>query len=350
MLRMNRIGIAIITLYGASLMLGGCDMLKGGEPELFSDQEIPLLPLDFPVYPTSIGSQTLKGLSESYALGGDVEDNGLGDRLDDILTSWLKSQKFTIDYGLGKETLSLWDALEMADDHPENLVSEVIGEMGGEIDGVFGPLSGFVKDSVAQLILGKLNFFDPGTLAVSVNQQIGQIFKDLITITEARVRVRLINNTTSLWPVPLRFTLYLGDGEGVRRKTAIVPNPDDPTVTAVLEPGEEVTIETDNIPALVTALNDLHSLAIDYDAEIAADDVNWSDVTDWFDTTTKDDDGNGVVDGLAGWNVTIKEFTIILSGDGNIFIPGLPDWMSPDSPAAEDGDDEGSTESEQAAR
>jgi hypothetical protein len=169
-----------------------------------------------------------------------------------------------------------------------------------------------------------------------VGEQIARTVGGVVEFEAVTVTMKVRNRTDELWGVPIRFSLFMGDSEGVMRKTAMLRAADaDPTepFTFLLQPGEsrELVVEA---PDLVNALNTFRSLAIDYDAVVEVSDIEPASFTSWLGRDRSDGDGNGVADELAVWGLAFDELSISVSGKGEIDIPGeFPSWMEDMVPA-----------------
>jgi len=255
-------------------MLPGCENTKltdEGITGSFDVEAIPILPKGFPFYPKALFS-------------GDLTD---------------------------------------VEDEVDDLVDEIT-DVGGFIeipDSVTDPLEDILKWVFAE----QHPFYDPGPLSVALNQQIASIFKNTINITEASLKIEISNDTDSFWGVPIKFSLFMGDAENVFSKTggragALVrtDESDQCDCTFYLEPGETKSIETENLEGLVNALNDLHSLAVDYDADI---DLKGMDEDDYLSLFGKN------ISNIGKWRLSIGRLNLNLSGEGQLEFDDLYDWL-----------------------
>lgn len=254
-------------------MLPGCEDTKltdEGITGSFEVEAIPILPKGFPLFPKSL-----------YA--GDMSD--LEDEVDDIVDE-------ITDIGFIDIPSSVTD-----------------------------PLEDLLKWAFAE----RHPFYDPGPLSVALNQQIASIFKNTITITEASLKIEIANNTDDFWGVPIDFSLYMGDAENVYSKTggragALVrtDESDECNCTFHLEPGETKEVTTENLEGLVNALNDLHSIAVDYDADIILDDIDPDDYIKLFSKN---------INNIGQWRMSINRLNLNLSGEGQLEFDDIYDWL-----------------------
>jgi hypothetical protein len=283
-----------------------CDLAVGTENGAlvarFSGERIPLVPVGFPVYPKAFSTEALADLVDETlrqvtyrpavdAFAGDVcASIGFVVCLDDLLAN--------ADYQLIDDTIS--------DRVPE------------------------VRSWATDQLGGQLRFYEPGPLGVGVGEQIGRAIGGIVSFTDVTVSMTVRNRTDELWGVPVRFSLYMGDSQGVMSRSALLRPADtapDQAYTFVLQPGEsrDLVLEA---PDLVDALNDFRSLSIDYDAVVEVGDLQPASFTSWLGRSKADGDGNGVADELASWGLVFEELSLSVSGKGELDVPvDFPDWM-----------------------
>ncbi len=294
-----------------ALLLCSCDsvqpILNNGKVGIAFDSEpIPLLPPGFPVYPTSFSTESLGPVVEQ-ALADVTFRSGLSKVGDDLC----------IDLVL--EDVCLEDLLNNAAFNAidDAIISEV-------------PQIG---DWVERYAIGQLDFSNPAPLSAGINEQLGRTFRGAVTFDEVKLKMTVTNRTADLWAVPIAFRLYVGNGESVNNKSALVTDgsatdSDSQPLTFFLQPGESRTIETENLAHLVDALNEVRTLSIDYDANIEVAEVDPASFGQWLGASKADDDGNGVADALSRWGLVFDEFKIDISGRGEVEIPvDTPDWL-----------------------
>jgi hypothetical protein len=295
--------VALMGLLGVG---AGCEgvtpTLNNGKVGVAFDSEpIPLLPPGFPVYPTSFSTESL-GVVVDEALADLTFRSGLSAVAGDIC----------IDLGLIDVCLD-----ELLNNSAFNSIDDAIIDEVPEL-----------REWVERYAVGQLDVFNPAPMGAGVNEQIGRTFRGAVTFEDVRLRMTVRNRTDELWGVPLAFKLYVGNGESVANKTALVTGPDSEGLTFMIAPGESKTIETDNLPALVSALNDARTLSIDYDANIEVIDLEPAAFSAWFGADKADSDGNGVADSLSKWGLVFESFEVEVSGRGEIDLPiDTPAWL-----------------------
>jgi len=212
------------------------------------------------------------------------------------------------------------DNLEEIEDVTEDVLDEIFGFFGAVIPDE-------IENFMDFLFAARHPIYDPGPLSMSVNQQIASIFMNAITIEEATLDLEITNDTDQWWGVPIAFSLYVGNAEDVfaatqgDRSAALVrtDESDECNCTFVLKAGETKAVTTENLEGLVNALNDLHSLAIDYDADIYATELSTNKYLDLLDTNLSK---------ISRWKLTIGDFKLNISGRGELSIPDeVPDWV-----------------------
>lgn len=284
-----------------------CDLAleteEGAVVARFSSEKIPLLPAGFPVYPKAFSTQAL-GLLIDEALSEMTYRTAVDDFANDVCAS------------LAGLTVCLDDLLGAAD---YALIDETINARVPEV-------RGWVNDQLSN----QLRFYNPGPLGVGISEQIGRTVGGVVEFDRVQVTMKVRNRTDELWGVPIRFSLFMGDSEGVMRRTAMLRSTDaDPaeTHTFVLQPGEsrELLVEA---PELVGALNRFRNLSVDYDAVVEVSDIEPQSFRTWLGRNRADGDGNGVADELATWGLVFEELSISVDGRGKIEIPvDFPGWM-----------------------
>ena len=276
--------LPVLTFFlGAAVMAGiamvpGCDNVDADSDGVTADFEleaIPILPSGFPLYPKSLYSGNIDNLDNYES------------EIDDILDS-------------------------MA-------------------DLPIGDLSDYVPSEATEvfkwLFAQRHPFYNPGPLAVAVNQQVAAIFKNNVIIDDAYLDIEVTNNTEDFWGVPLVFSLYIGDGEEVYAKSKMARNQslvqteetEECGCTFTLAPGETKTLTTESLTGLIEAMNDLHSLAIDYDADIDLSQIDDNDFWDLMDADIRN---------IQKWKMTIGGLDLTLSGKGKIEFGDIADWVS----------------------
>lgn len=270
----------------------------------FESKPIPLLPAGFPVYPKAFSSESITELVDTA-----IEE----------VTYSAAVDSFAGDICASVATISV--CLDDLLGNPDyNLIDETINEEVPEI-----------RSWVTDQIGGQLRFYNPGPLGMGVGEQVSQAVSGVVSFDAVTVTMKVRNRTNELWGVPVRFSLYMGDSEGVMRKTALLKAADAPaeeTHTVLLQPGESREIVVD-VPQLADALSRFRSLAIDYDAVVEVADLQPETFKGWLSAPRGDGDGNGVADALATWGVVFDELTITVSGQGELEIPvDFPSWMN----------------------
>jgi len=264
----------------------------------FESEELPLLPPGFPVYPKAFSTESL-GLAIEETLFSFTMEDAIDAVAGDICAFGICLS----DLLSGADYDALDDAL--FDELPE------------------------VQEWLEQFVIGRLRFYDPGPLSLGVSEQIGRTLQGApVTFDEVELHLTVRNRTEEMWAVPIAFTLYMGNAEQViSREAKVLANPDDP-YTFFLEPGEtkEIVVQA---PGLVDALNDFHSVAIDYDADIEVFAIDPNSFADWIQASPFDGDGNGIADDLASWGLVFEDFHIVVSGHGEIDLPiDTPEWLN----------------------
>ncbi len=288
-------------LLGMALTFGmlsyqGCeDVSSDGESisGSFEAESVPLLPKGFPLYPQAF---TTSGIYDPDEYGDDPLDAILDDLLDYI-------GEITVDTPLGDYDFDLSDLLpSSAEKKIQKILEWVVG--------------------------GRVPFFDPGPMSASINSQITSLFKDAVTFNEASLNLGIRNNTDDWWGVPIRFSMYVGEPEVVfskdtdARAGALVrtAESDECDCTFILEPGELKEVTTESLAGLVTALNNLEGIAMDYDTDIPVDEADWGGLYDQLKVSSPSD--------LGSWRMSIETFELNISGEGKIEIPfDVPDWV-----------------------
>lgn len=288
------------------LLVGSCDIGLEGTPDgvaiTFTGEDIPLLPAGFPVYPKAFSTESMEVL------------------VDETLSS--ATYRAAISSVAGEICANLGFGQVCVDDLLNNAA--------------YNSLDAAINDKVPELrqwvgkhLVGQLRFYNPGPLGTGVNEQIGGMFRGLVTFERVGLRMKVTNRTSDVWGVPLKFSLYMGDGGTVARKGGLVKTGESDAYTFLLLPGETKTLEVEDVPDLVSALNHVRSLAIDYDANIEAAELELSSFAQWLTLDrTKDSDNNGIADDLARWAIVFEELTITVDGRGEIDLPvDVPEWL-----------------------
>lgn len=284
-----------------------CDVDVGAENgklvARFTGERIPLVPVGFPVYPKAFSTEAL-ALTVDETLSELTYRSAVDAFAGDICAN------------LGFTTVCLDELLSNAD---YRLIDQTILAEVPEL-----------RTWAAGQIGGQLRFYEPGPLGVGVGEQIGRTIGSVVSFTDVTVTMKVTNRTDALWGVPIRFSLFMGDSQGVMGRTALLrPEGTAPDLgyTFLLQPGETQTLEL-SAPELVGALNQLRSLSVDYDAVVEVSDLDPASFTRWLGRSRTDGDGNGVADELAAWGLVFEELTLSVSGKGEVDIPvDFPDWM-----------------------
>lgn len=356
-----RKGMLTLLLAGAmTFSATGCDQvgIQGNRIGADFNGSFPVLPENFPLYPRAVSLASADEFFDKVMLA--VTD-GMGEMLrqfvlDDVCTSGNDQCYGGYDVGdfitSGVTNYTINDALRDSGTipnqvpsscdptQPNNGVRQFIGcQVKGQISSwTQGALEtsavASFKQTVQRALKGKLNFFNPAPIGTSLNQQIAGFVTSAIVFDKVGVEITLYNNTSTVFGIPLNFTLYMGNYKDVADKTGKILLPEDhedynAEYTVKILPGEEKTISVDNISHLVGALNELKSLSIDYDADIDVSDfaLNASDVSSWYNSGGDDSNGDGIVDSLAGWSLQVKEFKLVVKGNGGLDLPiEVPDF------------------------
>ena len=288
------------------IALGSCDILldtDGGNLGIsFTSQPVPLLPVGFPIYPKAFSTTSLSGLVEQ-SFSTLSYQAGIDDVADDICAT------------VSLITVCLDDLISPSD------YAAIDAAIANEVPEI--------HDWAEQNLMGQLKFFNAAPLGVGINEQIGRIFRGAVTFNEVKLHMTVTNRTDELWGVPIRFSMYMGNGESVANKSALVTVAEGDKFTFMLQPGESKTVETDNLLDLVNALNDVKSLAMDYDADIEVADIDPNSFQQWLGVSrSKDEDKNGIADDLAKWGLIFEDLRIEVSGRGEVDIPiDVPGWL-----------------------
>ncbi|MEM6930358.1 MAG: hypothetical protein AAF602_25695, partial [Myxococcota bacterium] len=285
-------------------LLTSCDELTSQLPQPeFSSRAIQLLPVGFPVYPKAFSSESLTELI-STQLADVTLRSALDEVAGDICINNPLGGDLCLDTVLGNAIYNQFD----------NAVAEIA----------------VVEEWVEDELAGSLRIYDSQPLSVGVNEKLGKTIASVLDFTGVELTVCVRNRTDEVWGVPIRFSLFMGDSQSVVERSALiraVDSPDDQNHTFVLMPGEtqEITLDA---PTLVSALNNVKSLAVDYDAVVEVADLNANTFQGWVTADRNDADGNGVADSLATWGLVFEELSIKVSGRGNIDVPdNFPQWM-----------------------
>jgi hypothetical protein len=294
-------------LLTAPFFLGSCDYVDLATDEdglviEFKSEPLPLLPNGFPVYPKAFSTSSLDGL-----VGETIEQLSFQAGIDDVAS--------TICVNLGITNVCLDDVIQN-DDYA--LIDQAIENNVPEL-----------TDWAEEHLIGQLRFFNAQPLGVGVNEQIGRIFQGKVEFTDVKLHMTVRNRTDGVWGVPIKFKMFMGSGESVSNKTALITSSESEDYTLYLAPGESKTITTDNMLSLVDALNEVKSLALDYEADIEVADIDPASFDQWLQLSrSKDEDGNGIADDLAGWGLVFEDFRLEISGEGHVDIPiDVPEWL-----------------------
>lgn len=259
----------------------GCDYVDVGNDGVevpFELESIPILPNGFPVYPKSLYS-------------GAMED-------------------------IGKEV----------EPYVELVLDDLLGFFGAALP---NEVEDIVVETFEWVFAQRHPFYDPGPLSTALNQQIASIFKNTVVINEVSLDLKIKNITDEFWPVPIRFSLYMGDANNVyskfgQRSNSLVETTESDSCggndkcTFLIQPGETKVITTDNLEGLVAALTELHSLAIDYDTELVLDDMDGGDFVDLFDSNLKK---------IHNWRLKIEGMSLNVSGKGKLKFDDVAEWV-----------------------
>jgi len=287
------------------LVLTSCDEIATQLPEpTFESGAIPLLPVGFPVYPKAFSTESFADLVVTQ-LADVTFRSAINDVAGDIC----------IGQGIAEVCiLDLLNQVPGARNQFDNAISQL------------DVVQGWVEEEVA----GSLDIYRSAPLGVGVNEQIGKTIGSVVDFTGVELTVCVRNRTDTVWGVPIRFSLFMGDSQGVVDRTALiraVDAPEEQDHTFVLQPGEtrEITLDA---PALVAALNDFRSLSVDYDAVVEVADLEPSTFQSWLSADRTDSDGNGVADSLASWGLVFEDLSVKIRGRGAIDVPdNFPAWM-----------------------
>ncbi|MBZ0272769.1 hypothetical protein K8I61_12090 [bacterium] len=283
-------------LLGLAVMLyPGCEGVESDGESItgeFEAEDIPLLPGGFPLYPQTFTSNKAEEVNTQY-------EEPVDDFYDEILA--MIEDPINDELPVGSVDLD-----------------EVIP------NGVEGKIKNMLEWALGQ----KVPFFEQGPLTASVNGQIASLFKGAITVKEASLNLEITNDTGDWWAAPVRFSLFVGDAAAVHSKStdtragALVTTDDTPNCNCTFElaPGETKTVTTGNLENLVAALNELNTLALDYDTEVPAEEGDWGGLVD----NLKD----ASLTSVSKWRLTIEKFELNIAGEGSIDIPfDVPDWV-----------------------
>ncbi|MBX2800795.1 MAG: hypothetical protein KTR31_24145 [Myxococcales bacterium] len=286
----------------------GCEELGVGTEEgevvlRFESERVDLVPAGFPVYPKAFSTESL------------------GMLVDETL-SLVTYQAAVDDFAGGICALVLTVNVCLSD----LLANADYSLIDGAINTQVPEIRGWATDQLST----QLRFYNPGPLGVGVSERIGSTVRNVVSIDGIQLHMKVRNRTDEVWGVPIRFSLFAGDSAAVVGKTAMVraaqADPEQP-FTFMVPAGEtqELVVEA---PDLVTALNDLRSLTLDYDAVVEVADLDPATFQGWLSADRGDMDGNGVADDLASWGLVFEELSITVSGTGDLNVPvTFPDWM-----------------------
>lgn len=300
---------AALFVLAAAILPASCDVAldteNGKVVARFSSERVPLLPVGFPVYPKAFSTEAL------------------GTLIDETLSE--VTYRAAVDDFAGDICASIPPL-------PTVCLDDLLG--GGDynlIDDTLNARVPQIRSWASDQISGQLRFYNPGPLGVGVGEQISRTVGGVVSFDQVEVTMKVRNRTNELWGVPIRFSMFMGDSQGVMKRTAMLRTAEaDPTedYTFVLQPGEERELVVE-APALVDALNTFRSLSVDYDAVVEVTDIQPDSFRSWLGRDRSDGDGNGVADELATWGLVFEELSISVSGKGEVDIPiDFPDWMN----------------------
>ncbi len=283
--------LGMVLAFGMLSYQGCEDISSDGESisGSFNAESVPLLPKGFPLYPQAF---TTSGVYDPDEYG----DDPLEEILDNLLDELDIDVPLVGDINVG--------------DYLPNDAQDTI------------------KDVLEWIVGGRVPFFDPGPMSASINSQITSLFKDAVTFSEASLNLGIRNNSDDWWGVPIRFSMYVGEPKDVfskdsdARAGALVrtDESDECDCTFVLEPGELKEVTTENLVGLVTALNELNGIAMDYDTDIPVDRADWGELYNMLKSSSPSD--------LGSWRLSVETFEVNISGEGKIEIPfDVPDWV-----------------------
>jgi len=274
-----------------------------GASVAFSGEDIALLPAGFPLYPKAFSTASIDTLVTVA-----VADLTTQAAIDAVASEICAT--------LGAVEICL-DELLVAGDY--SAIDEAIAERVPQI-------TEWVEDTLVR----RIRFYNTVPLSAGISEQLGRTLVGAVTFDAVSLSMTVTNRTDQVWGVPVRLSMYMGDGEGVAGRSALVQSSGTSTgYTALLEPGQTTTIETGNVTGLVDALNEFRSLSVDYEADIEVADLDVDSFSGWWDASRETDaDGNGVADELAGWALTVDDIRITVSGRGEIAFPeDVPSWL-----------------------
>ncbi|MBI5528707.1 MAG: hypothetical protein HY897_20445 [Deltaproteobacteria bacterium] len=275
-----RIVTVVAALAGIVFALGSCDFMR--EVEEGVTAEVPVVPVDLPIYPTDI---SLQGFAESIA--SELDDWGVPE--------WLKPSESTIQSGVD----SLEDKLKAA----------------------------------------SVEILQPGVLSVSVKNQVTDLIRQGIEFTKVGVKLEISNDTKEMAACPAEFKIYLGEAslaeswdESVSIEFA------DPKVSDgafIVKPGETVSLSIDDVPHIAAALNNAASIGIGYKAIYRMTDTkNGADVgaeTDVFGKCVLalstdlgfSTDSCPSASELVGWHLTVHSLSFVITAKARFDVPDM---------------------------
>ncbi|MCB1152009.1 MAG: hypothetical protein H6684_00680 [Deltaproteobacteria bacterium] len=281
---------ATATLLFGAISCGDSDSLDFEDGKLKAGVTIPLLPIDLPILPTDV---TLAGAADSITK--EAED------------------RFGVDISSTKME-------EVSEDVEDDL-----------------------RDA-------SLEVLQPGVLSVAVNDRISEIIRGVVSVTRVGVNFGFKNNTDTYVATPVQFKLFLGDGEEAEAFDEAVSIPfADPQVDEdgqfVVPPGEEIELSIENVPHLVSAINDSATIGVGYQSIYkVADTEEGADiealVTEFGCCLAKAATSGivgGIVDALCSadtcpgadellnWNLALTKFEIEVEAESDLDVPDLED-------------------------
>jgi hypothetical protein len=264
----------------ALFALGSCDWLREVEDGVTA--EVPVVPVDLPIYPTDI---SLEGFAASIAV--ELDDWGIPD--------WAQPSQSTIQDGV--------DSLE-----------------------------GKLKDASIEIL-------QPGVLSVSVKNQVTDLIRQGIEVTKVGVKLKISNDTKEMAACPAEFKIYLGEASKAEKwDESVSIEFADPKVSDgafIVKPGETVSLELDDVPHIADALNNAASIGIGYKAIYRMTDTkNGADVSKEAEVFGKcvlalsgvpgfDTDSCPSASELVGWHLTVHSLAFVITAKARFDVPDI---------------------------